>query len=723
MKAAPDDDAPDDDARIIAHTEESNAAVFAVLAAAVVVSAFSWTSLCAAQYACIHEGTCHAISEGSCSFRNAVTPAGFRIFNVSQEVSALASLTRGVCSPGERQTVKFGTSTLACTRSPSFPNAFTLEAGNPEATESHQRACGRWIDAKKAPVEVEYYSFFDEDEVEREVLEAVEEDFSTFYQTTDRQIFQSACERMLTNGAIAPAASVSYEHLKSKLPTEDTEEGVLKAIGILNAHYCDAPILLGLSFASTGEKFDVVAVDGSLLSSDASIEALLAMGETSTARDQAREFASELVSAPAQLLQVPTAAQLSTIFEASVANTWVDDSLAINSPVAVNIADDATSLSKFLYAMAETSPAHAHAYVLAETSRCALSVRSTITGDFGSSLQVKESVDALRKSRRPAAAFGKLKVGDGARFGTINDTDALHTNKIRWSSFTSSSVLDWTSASTTSSCYSAAKIAFSEEFDQQIFNKLVEDKLHTTILPPMATMLKNAVAAELESGRSSSILQDAASRTKLAALARSVEFRIAGAPRSRPFGRNRGFTRDAFKADDGALTMLLKQANALYLDRLSMALDGSSICDHAPFFTATSRNAYLLTAAPCSVLFPGILTAPFASSRYNEPSLYSRIGYVVAHEIAHVASKRNLWDEDAAARLLQNYSSSTWLEAAADVAAVDAVVATGVVTPATLCNHVSQLWCARVPSGVSFEGASHPGPNLRGNAACAWLGV
>ena len=37
---------------------------------------------------------------------------------------------------------------------------------------------------------------------------------------------------------------------------------------------------------------------------------------------------------------------------------------------------------------------------------------------------------------------------------------------------------------------------------------------------------------------------------------------------------------------------------------------------------------------------PGILVQPFASDRFNSESLYGRIGYVIAHEIAHVANVR-----------------------------------------------------------------------------------
>lgn len=711
----------------LAKEEESNFAVVVVLGVAGLVTGFAWTTQCAAQYACAREGTCHDISEGSCSFRNAVTPAGLRAFNMSHDVSALASLTRGVCAPGERQTIEFATRTLTCARSPAFPDALSREAGEAGADEPHRKTCGRWIDANKAPHRIEYYSFFDEDDVERDVLHAVKEDFSTYYQSSDRQLFQSACERILTNGALAPATASAYDYLKNKMPSvagsEVSETDALKAIGTLNAHYCDAPTLLGLGFAASGEQFVVAAVDGSLLGSDAAVEALQAMGEGALARDDAREFAREIASAPGRLLRTPTAAEMSTIFEASVEKTWVDDSLSINSPVSVRLADDATTLSTFLYAMAETSPRHARHYLLAEAARCSLSVRSTISGDFGSSVNVQEAVEELRRGRPPAVAFGKLRSDRDARFGTLDERDALRANRVRWSSrFVSEAVLRWSSASSSASsaCYRATKIAFAEDFDRAVHDKLIESKLVDTVLAPTIEILKNAVAAELENGRASELLV-APARAAAAAAARAVEFRVAGAPRRSPFGRSREFATEPLYSDDGALTMLLKRANAVYLDRTSMALDGSTLCDHEPFFAATERNAYLLRAAPCAMLFPGILIMPFASARYDEPSLYSRIGYVIAHEVAHVASRLDWWDAAAAARLLVNYSASTWYEAAADLAAVDAVVATGAASREQMCDHVSQVWCARVPKSANFDGLTHPAPNHRGDAACAWL--
>ena len=44
--------------------------------------------------------------------------------------------------------------------------------------------------------------------------------------------------------------------------------------------------------------------------------------------------------------------------------------------------------------------------------------------------------------------------------------------------------------------------------------------------------------------------------------------RIAGAPRGTWGGVTRAFERPTLRAEDGALTMLLKQARAVFLDRL-----------------------------------------------------------------------------------------------------------------------------------------------------------
>ena len=125
------------------------------------------------------------------------------------------------------------------------------------------------------------------------------------------------------------------------------------------------------------------------------------------------------------------------------------------------------------------------------------------------------------------------------------------------------------------------------------------------------------------------------------------------------------------------------------------------------------------------MLLPGILVPPFASDRYDQSSMYGRIGFVIAHEVAHVASRTELWDEQERSRLLANYTRSTHVEAAADLTAADAVVATGKITSDQLCGDVSQMWCGRDPdplwSQEATQAFSHPPVNARGDRVCEFL--
>ena len=102
----------------------------------------------------------------------------------------------------------------------------------------------------------------------------------------------------------------------------------------------------------------------------------------------------------------------------------------------------------------------------------------------------------------------------------------------------------------------------------------------------------------------------------------------------------------------------------------------------------------------------------------------ARIGYVLAHELAHVtlASK---WNMTVLEKLLYGYERSTLSEALADVLAVRALLRAGLLRAEELCMHVSQIWCARTaeltddtPSGVGSS-RTHPRENFRGDMICA----
>ena len=153
------------------------------------------------------------------------------------------------------------------------------------------------------------------------------------------------------------------------------------------------------------------------------------------------------------------------------------------------------------------------------------------------------------------------------------------------------------------------------------------------------------------------------------------------------------------------------------------------MCDHPPLFDALRRNAYLVlsTGFSCAMLLPGILVPPFADERYDDASLYGRIGYVLAHEFLHVTAFRSQWDEAYAGTLLHHYDPGTYIEAIADGGGVAAVLRLGIagLDRDALCAHVSQLWCGRVgwlDGGATAQSSRvHPPVNARGDYACAFL--
>ena len=73
--------------------------------------------------------------------------------------------------------------------------------------------------------------------------------------------------------------------------------------------------------------------------------------------------------------------------------------------------------------------------------------------------------------------------------------------------------------------------------------------------------------------------------------------------------------------------------------------------------------------------------------------------------------------------LLKRYPhASTKNEGFADTLGTLGVVRSGLVDSTTLCQHVSQAWCARVPPGYYGDrGQTHPQANTRGDCICATL--
>ena len=712
--------------------DESLVAVLVVAAISVFVASVSFTNVCSMQLDCTTKGSCRGQSDGSCSFFTSVAPVGFKMLNISDS----SVLTRGICSPGERQTFDHWEK-LICVRALLYPSGTSTEIQNPGASEYHEKACGSWIHARAETSVPVMLSFYDESNVKEEVEHAIYSDFETVLGgRSDFNRFRAQCELENENLAFALAAENTFKYLGGHLKNTFTSlDDSLHGIGRLSAHYCLTPASVGLAIDSNADFKLQVSASGTEANVDAMIEALYAMGESAAVRDRVREFADEVASAPPS----PSTSQIAnTVVFGAIQDTWLATSTALEigsldafTYFTASSSTQKDTLGAFVYATGQTSFAHARSYLLGIAALCAFDVRASVSGEYGANIEVSKFADArdpkiAQRAKRKAAALGRLHVVDtddfvghhsAKRMSRISNTNVERATRVTFADLRAPLNYAGNTGSPSLSCLDTAMRIFVDDVDAYVLRKIAPSA--PLDLTYVVDTLKTAVAAEITSGRTAALFSSDGVRSGLSVDAANVKFKIAGAPRGEPFGRAGQFTRPVLSSSDSSLTMLAKQAFHIFLDRAELALEQRDTCELPPVFEATSRNAYLLTIAPCAMLLPGILVQPFYDHRYEVTSLMSRIGYVIAHEIAHVASDQGKWDAAVAEILLANYSSSTWLEAAADLTAVDAVVATGAASAAQVCLDVSQLWCARM-RGFEY-GTSHPGPNLRGDNVCHWL--
>ena len=715
--------------------DESLVAVFVVAVISVFVAAVSFTNTCSVQLDCLNKGTCRGHYDGSCSFSTAAAPIAYHMLNITDS----SVLTRGVCSPGERQTLD-AIGRLRCVRALMYPIGTSVEIQDPDAYDFHDQACGKWISARDATDTAVTWSFFDEATVKEEVEHAIYHDFETVLGTrSDFNRFRAACELEMENMAFALAAENTYKYLGGHLKTTFTSlDDALHGIGRMTAHFCLAPASIGLAIDSSGDfKLDVSAA-ATAPDVEAMVEALYAMGESAAVRDRVREFSEEMTSTMrSSTPQTATTSIANTVAFGAVQDTWLATSTAmtIGSLDAFTQLTGPTStqrdtLGAFVYATGQTSFAHARSYLLGIAALCSFDVRATITGDYGASIEVTKFADSrdpkrAKRLKPKAAALGRLHAVDAdvlvdhhsvKRLSKISRSNVERATRVTFADLRALNYAG-TTGSPSTTCLSTAMRIFVDDIDAYVLRKIAPSA--PSDLASIVQTLKTAVSGEILNGRTAALFNSDGVRSALSVDAANTRFKIAGAPRDGPFGREGEFIRPVLSSSDSSLTMLAKHAFYVFLDRAELSLEQKHTCELPPVFEATSRNAYLLSAAPCAMLLPGILVQPFYDHRYDTASMMSRLGYVVAHEAAHVGSDQSKWDATVAAVVLANYSSSTWLEAAADLTAVDAVVATGAVTAAEMCLAVRQLWCARV-RGIQY-GTSHPGPNLRGDNACHWL--
>jgi hypothetical protein len=547
---------------------------------------------------------------------------------------------------------------------------------------------------------------------------------------------------MVTSNAGGPAGQLAYQHLKELLPVPATREQLITIAGILPAHYCDAPSMIGVTHRSHGNaELSINITEGTSLTASEVSQGLYTVGESRHVAAEAEEFASALRTSSAL---VALREDIELYIAGSVRGTVLDGTTSTYAVYNAN----SQHLARFLATAGSKGLKAAHSYLLGLAATCSYAVRGVVTGELGlsKSLVAEDSIDPYQELG-DTATLGRLPPSRGGdHVESISPARMLKATSSGWSALRGrSTIANAHRLSAASVCTRAMRAAFPDELDSSVFNHLVTMRLYNR-LETMTTVIREAVRVTVLGPIMAPLF---ANPSELADRVATSVMRVAGAPRNTWAGRASPMLVPGFTSSDGSLVMLLKQARAVYNDRIGLAMSGAGIKQYPPLMASSSRNGYMLFQSGVGMLLPGILVPPFADADYDDASLYSRIGYVIAHgtharvsfltlcylivvlvfvaEFAHITAAV-AWNEIPVSQFLHNlgYAQSEYTEAIADVIAVSALLNAGVVDNNTMCASVSQLWCAsagddrRIMFDIPATG-SHPPANARGDRLCSYI--
>jgi len=652
---------------------------------------------------CYEKGTCNNASRWrtaglSCSFTNAVSVEADMMYGGGN--GTFTSLTRSICAPGERLHINSRSGQSECAPYRAWPNALNTEIMNPGAATKHEQMCGAWIDAGRLLSQQTYYwSFYDQSKANLAVSNVERGIYSsTRLSSTDMGKFYTSCSQTVLGGtgAIRASAKKAYQHLVAGAPTASNVEQVLKNVGWLASHACDGPVLSGMTEANG--VFKASMGRGSAFQKGALARSLYTV-EESIALQTLAESANDDVNRVALSSPSATIGELEDVFEGATGRT---DHETILLQYTVT-----PELDGLIWLATQARFDEANAYLRGIAATCAFALHGSLgiasTGDY-----IESTL------RAPAAALGRLMAPPpGDMLVTVDNETLLNASSVTWSQ-----LRPQPTGNPTTDCVETARFLFPDRIDAEHFDLMVTPQLYKR-LHEITETLRAAVAHVVQN--TAAVAAVFMSPSAVASKVMSTTVRIAGAPRGTWAGIPYNFPDGEPTSDDGPMLMAVKAAKAMYTSRMDLLFRAANVCDGPPVYTAMEANAYIYPGGDCTHVLLGVLRKPFADERYDNASLASRAGYVIAHELAH-NSLVTAWNEAARDSLLSRYTANLHNEAIADLISALAIIHSGLATATEVCDHVSQVWCARVPMGYTPNPlSSHPGPNERGDYLCGTL--
>ena len=281
-----------------------------------------------------------------------------------------------------------------------------------------------------------------------------------------------------------------------------------------------------------------------------------------------------------------------------------------------------------------------------------------------------------------------------------------------WPASTKTRQLMETGTNANDACFEALRYMASGLTERELFFALVPSRLLQRLEEATAA-IQEAVAIAVQEAPLRDVFVDPVA---VARDVRGVRVRIAGAPYGGPLGRARRATDPRTARGAGSVIAFLEAARAELLDAVHAMFDvDGDPCDGSILFEAAEPNAYYIGAYRCAILQLGILFDPFADEAYDDTSLHSRIGFIIAHELAHATMHVPRYSGPYYTLLEAYEYTSTHEEALADVVALAALrkLSSFKSLNETLL-HIGQLFCAyRPPGWTDYWWPSHPPGNSR----------
>lgn len=674
---------------------------------------------------------------------NAVSTSVLQFEDIADTQAAL-TLHRGACAPGMRHILNGEHSNTNdppfCMVQLSYPSAMVRDAMDMRRNPMSERACGRWIDAlTESNAQIRRgtsFAFLDSALIGKSMWLLAERRTGTAGILVPHAATKlvHSCRGMLDGNVADMLRSMRIAHaaIRRDAPhSVNSPRDLALFIGVLGGYACPGAIQLHTVSSPSG--YQVSIAEGQMPSAEAVVRSMRLLSLAEHVIDAARsglewmerpnidsdcsqttdrvtheliEALIEGLSAVAHRLSASSVEHRRSLASFNRLLCMVEAAIVVDNVAVVNgenseyVPGQDTLIESIMAGL---------------TAECVAVMADRMIGPDGISGQSAPTVSlespevtSLGRTRRWSVRYAPTQQQIARAFETPSEAE--------WRRATGRTLTRLSPAENKAtehdSCFEALRYAAVDAAESQLFSAVVPHSLYQRLAWMVSSIRENTMQM-VTTSPFSNVFADVPS---IVAGLSAVRVRFSGAPSGSWAGVSRPTQVSTGDFSDGPIFAYLSQLREQTKLNLHTVFDTDRhACDVPPLFEATEANAYYLHGADCIVISLALLHMPIADQAYDDISLLGRIGFVIAHEMAHV-TLHSPREEVSYLALLEHYSpASTHEEALADVLAM--AVLRRIVqakAPQISCNetmlHMAQLFCALPDHAIP---TTHPMGNGR----------